>query len=173
MKKRIYTLGIGLLSVILLLTVVLILSSGAERDYCYSKDISESQDIGVYICRYEIVSTDMPYQDSFQIPEIKEIFAEHRYKKCNIYNIDFIFPRYKIKDRCQICVIFNNEGNNLDYHKKWKISWFGGTYPNLHSAIWKDAPDTLSIQMLHYWDGSKPGRDVYMPAGTITLKRVD
>lgn len=144
-----------------------------QKDICHSNSISESQDSQAFVCRYKIISTDMPYQDSLQIPEIKEIFAEHLYLKFDITDTNIIGPYYKMIDRYQLSINFDSTGTTCDSQHLWKISKFSGTYPNFHRAIGQEVPDTLSIKLLHYWGDAKPGRDVYMPAGTITLKRVD
>lgn len=150
------------------------LDKGWNSSYI-SHSISESKEMGAYICRYETISGDLSYpSESFYIPPIKEAFAEYEYLQFQNKKSKDIPYTYKILDDYRsVVVIFDDSIKRSRSYYKWDIKQLGGSFPQYAvSKQTTSVPDTLVLD-LYYYDRSIPDSLIEVPIGNIKLKRVD
>lgn len=166
--------AIGLGFKILKWTGVLPFRSSWSNIY-FSHSIAESKEMGVYICRYELISGDLSYpSESLYIPPIKEAFAEYKYLRFRNKNSKGIPYTYKIiDDYRRVVVIFDDSIKRSRSYYKWDIKQLGGFFPKYSvSKQTTSVPDTLVLD-LYYYDRSIPDSLIEVPIGNIKLKRMD
>ncbi len=150
------------------------LDKGWNSSYI-SHSISESKEMGAYICRYETISGDLSYpSESLYIPPIKEAFTEWQYYRHRNTDSDKDPYWYELKNNAtEIIIIFNDSIRKAQSVDDWYIRNFAGSFPCYFKCFQpKEIPDTIALE-LYYRDRNHTDSIIEVPMGTIKLRRMD
>lgn len=180
-KSLIYALLTATATIVLGITVILWILSDLfpfhktwNSDYI-SHSISESKEMGAYICRYEPISGDLAYpSESLYVPPIKEAFTEWQYYRHRNTDSDKDPYWYELKNNAtEIIIIFNDSIRKAQSGDDWYIRNFAGSFPCYFKCFQpKEIPDTIALE-LYYRDRNNPDSIIEVPMGTIKLRRMD